>query len=92
MVSNTVPVQAQGRNIRRYSDYFIARARGFADTKVDYVRNGQGRLKRLTVDKGMLRETEAVQRQIKALLRCDVGWLPENVRQGFIDCVPAFNR
>lgn len=39
---------------------------------MDYVRNGPGRLKRLTVDKGLLRETEAVQKQIKALVRCNV--------------------
>ena len=30
-------------------------------------------MKRLTVDKGLLRETEMVQKQIWALLRCDVG-------------------
>lgn len=30
-------------------------------------------MKRLTVEKGLLRETEIVQKQIKALLRCDVG-------------------
>lgn len=31
-------------------------------------------MKRLTVEKGLLRETEVVQRQIKELLRCDVGY------------------
>ena len=66
-------VQQQGANIRRYSDYLIERAKAFRDTKTDHVRNGQGRMKRLTVDKGLLRETESVQRQIKALLQCDVG-------------------
>lgn len=30
-------------------------------------------MKRLTVDKGLLRETEMVQKQVWALLRCDVG-------------------
>lgn len=50
----------------------MARARAFSDSKIDYVRSGQGRLKRLTVDKGLLRETEVVQKQIKALLKCDV--------------------
>lgn len=65
-------VQTQGQNIRRYADYFNARIKGFRDTRVDYVRNGPGRLKRLTVDKGLLRETEAVQKQIKALVRCNV--------------------
>ena len=65
-------MQTQGINIRRYSDYLLERARGFRDTKVDFVRLGAGRLKKLTVDKGLLRETEAVQDQIKALVRCDV--------------------
>ena len=45
----------------------------FEDTKTDYVRSGQGRMRRLTVDKGLLRETEMVQKQVWALLRCDVG-------------------
>ncbi|KAL4905406.1 hypothetical protein BDW74DRAFT_152602 [Aspergillus multicolor] len=64
-------VQPQGRNIRRYSQYLLARAKAFEQTKTDYVRSGQGRMKRLTVEKGLLRETEVVQRQIKELLRCD---------------------
>ncbi|CRG90012.1 ENTH domain-containing protein C19F8,03c [Talaromyces islandicus] len=71
-ISSFSEVQSQGANIRRYSDYFAARARAFADSKIDYVRSGQGRLKRLTVDKGLLRETEIVQKQIKALLKCDL--------------------
>lgn len=70
--ANFGAVQAQGHNIRRYSDYLITRAKAFADTKIDHVRSGQGRLKKLTVNKGLLRETEVVQRQIKALLKCDV--------------------
>lgn len=70
--ANFSAVQAQGHNIRRYSDYLITRAKAFADTKIDHVRSGQGRLKKLTVNKGLLRETEVVQRQIKALLKCDV--------------------
>lgn len=65
-------VQAQGTNIRRYSEYLLERARSFRDTKTDFVRNGQGRLKRQTVDKGLLRETESVQQQIRALIKCDV--------------------
>lgn len=40
--------------------------------KLDWVREGQGRLKRQTIDKGLLRETESVQNQIAALLKCDV--------------------
>lgn len=50
----------------------MARAKAFDTTQTDYVRSGPGRLKRLSVDKGLLRETEIVQKQIRALLRCDV--------------------
>lgn len=65
-------VQVQGTNIRHYYSYVLSRAKAFQDTKIDWVREGQGRLKKLTVDKGLLRETESVQTQINALLKCDV--------------------
>jgi phosphatidylinositol-binding clathrin assembly protein len=65
-------VQTQGRNIKAYSEYLLTRALAYGNTKVDYVRGGEGRLKRLSVDKGLLRETESVQEQINALLKCDV--------------------
>ncbi|KAI9733036.1 MAG: hypothetical protein M1834_003581 [Cirrosporium novae-zelandiae] len=64
-------VQVQGANIRHYSEYLVTRARSFHDTKLDHVRSGEGRLKRLSVDKGLLRETESVQSQIRALVKCD---------------------
>lgn len=72
LTAHGFPVQTQGRNIRAYADYLIQRAKSYSRTKVDYVREGEGRLKRMTVDKGLLRETEEVQEQIWALLRCDV--------------------
>ncbi|KAL9122327.1 MAG: hypothetical protein Q9187_001119 [Circinaria calcarea] len=65
-------VQVQGSNIRHYSVYLLARVKSYRDTKIDWVREGQGRLKRQTIDKGLLRETESVQKQIAALLKCDV--------------------
>ncbi|NJR31346.1 ANTH domain-containing protein [bacterium] len=65
-------MQTQGTNIRRYSDYLLERARAYRDTRVDFVKNGPGRLKKLTIDKGLLRETETVQEQIRTLLRADV--------------------
>lgn len=65
-------VQQQGSNIRHYAGYLIDRARAFESTKCDYVRAGPGRLKKVSVEKGLLRETEVVQRQIKSLLKCDV--------------------
>jgi hypothetical protein len=65
-------VQTQGRNIRHYNNYLSERARAYRDTKCDYVRGGDRRLEKMTVDKGLLRETEIVQHQITALLKCDV--------------------
>jgi hypothetical protein len=65
-------VQTQGRNIKAYAEYLVQRVNSYASTKVDFVRAGEGRLTRLSVDKGLLRETESVQDMIRALLRCDV--------------------
>ncbi|ODV97273.1 hypothetical protein PACTADRAFT_66205 [Pachysolen tannophilus NRRL Y-2460] len=70
------------RTLKTYSKYLITRSKEFATTKIDYVRDERahnaastnpesgGRLRRLTVEKGVLREVESVQRQIDALLRC----------------------
>ena len=66
-------VQIQGTNIRHYYTYLLARAKAYKDTRIDWVREGPTRLKRQTIDKGLLRETEAVQSQISKLLQCDVG-------------------
>lgn len=68
-------VQVQGTNIRHYYTYLLARAKAYKDTRIDWVREGPTRLKRQTVDKGLLRETEAVQSQISKLLQCDVGYM-----------------
>jgi len=65
-------VQTQGHNIRTYSEYLLRRAIEYGATKVDYVRDGEGRLKRLSIDKGLLREAESVQEQIRYLLKCQV--------------------
>ncbi|KAI4110112.1 MAG: hypothetical protein L6R37_000005 [Teloschistes peruensis] len=64
--------QVQGTNVRHYHGYVLSRAKAFRDTKVDWVREGQARLKKQTVSKGLLRETKTVQMQINALLKCDV--------------------
>lgn len=70
----TVPgaAQTQGRNIRHYSNYLTERARAYKETKIDWVRGQDNRLEKLSVDKGLLRETEVVQHQLTALLKCDV--------------------
>lgn len=70
-------VQTQGQNIRSYAEYLLCRAEQYGATKMDYVRGGEGRLKRLNIEKGLLRETESVQDQIKYLLRCEV-WAKQN--------------
>ncbi|KAK5663740.1 hypothetical protein OQA88_4171 [Cercophora sp. LCS_1] len=64
--------QTQGRNIRHYSNYLSERARAYKETKVDWVRGKESRLEKLSVEKGLLRETEVVQHQLTALLKCDV--------------------
>ncbi|KUI70614.1 hypothetical protein VM1G_05775 [Cytospora mali] len=64
--------QTQGRNIRHYANYLSERARAYRDTKIDWVRGKENRLEKLSVEKGLLRETEAVQNQLRALLDCDV--------------------
>ena len=70
--SHNSSVQTQGRNLRFYAEYLTQRAVSYGSSKIDYVRSGEGRLKRLSIDKGLLRETESVQEVIKALVRCDV--------------------
>ncbi|KAL5119545.1 hypothetical protein ACEQ8H_002610 [Pleosporales sp. CAS-2024a] len=69
-INSFTEVQTQGHNIRTYSEYLLRRAVEYGSTKVDYVRGGEGRLKRLTIEKGLLREAESVQEQIRYLLRC----------------------
>lgn len=69
-INHFTEVQTQGHNIRTYAEYLLRRAIEYGATKVDYVRGGEGRLKRLTVDKGLLREAESVQDQIRSLLKC----------------------
>lgn len=64
--------QTQGRNIRHYATYLHERAKSYRDTKTDWVRSKENRLEKLSVDKGLLRETESVQNQLQALLKCDV--------------------
>ncbi|EME49569.1 hypothetical protein DOTSEDRAFT_68373 [Dothistroma septosporum NZE10] len=71
-INHFTDVQTQGQNIRLYSEYLLARAKAYERAKCDHVRSGEGRMKRLSVDKGLLRETEVVQDQIKALVRCDL--------------------
>ena len=72
MLTACATVQTQGHNIRTYSEYLLRRAIEYGGTKVDYVRGGEGRLKKQTIEKGLLREVESVQEQIRYLLKCQV--------------------
>ncbi|KAI0198272.1 ANTH-domain-containing protein [Astrocystis sublimbata] len=77
-ISSFTDAQIQGGNIRHYASYLAERVRAFKDTKIDWVRAKETRLESLSVEKGLLRETECVQRQLTALLKCDVLDEPEN--------------
>ncbi|KAH8766690.1 ANTH domain-containing protein [Diaporthe sp. PMI_573] len=71
-VSMFSDAQTQGRNIRHYANYLSERARAYRDTKIDWVRGRESRMDTVSVEKGLLRETEAIQNQLTALLKCDV--------------------
>lgn len=71
-INSFTDVQTQGHNIRRYSEYLLARAQAFEAAKCDFVANGQEHVKGLTVDKGLLRETEIIQVQVRALAKCNM--------------------
>lgn len=45
------------------------------------MRAKESRLEKLSVEKGLLRETEAIQHQLTALLKCDVGLRCPSVRK-----------
>ncbi|KAG7108563.1 ENTH domain-containing protein C19F8.03c like [Verticillium longisporum] len=71
-ITTITDAQTQGRNIRAYANYLQERAKAYRDTKCDWVRVKETRLEKMTVDKGLLRETESLQRQVSALLKCDI--------------------
>lgn len=71
-INTFTDVQTQGHNIRLYSEYLLARAQAYERSKCDHVRAGEGRMKRLTVETGLLRQTEIVQDQVRALVKCDL--------------------
>ncbi|KKA30595.1 hypothetical protein TD95_001104 [Thielaviopsis punctulata] len=64
--------QPHGYTIRKYAEYLSERARSYRETKCDWVRSKEDRLEKLSVEKGLLRETESVQDQLQALLQCEV--------------------
>lgn len=60
----------------------MERVLGHQDVRTDFVKAGAGKMKKLTVDKGLLRLTEAVQIQIESLVQCDVSGETVQVKQG----------
>ncbi|KAI2469534.1 ANTH-domain-containing protein [Annulohypoxylon bovei var. microspora] len=77
-IGSFTDAQIQGRNIRHYAGYLAERVRAFRETGVDWVRGKEQKLEKLSVEKGLLRQTEVVQHQLTALLKCDVLEDPEN--------------
>lgn len=74
-------VSEQGENIRDYARYLQVRVQTWRELKFDFASQNPGgdqvgRLKKLSVDKGLLREVEGVSRLVGALLKCKV--CPEN--------------
>jgi phosphatidylinositol-binding clathrin assembly protein len=70
-------VSEQGENIRDYARYLQVRVHAWRELKYDYASqrpNGEqmGRLKKLEVGKGLLREVEGVSRLVGVLLKCKV--------------------
>jgi hypothetical protein len=70
-------VSEQGENIRDYARYLSVRVQSWRELKFDYASqrlagDQQGRLKKLSVEKGLLREVEGVSRLTGALLKCKV--------------------
>ncbi|BFZ55401.1 hypothetical protein PYCC9005_002442 [Savitreella phatthalungensis] len=70
------PMSDHGRSIHNYGGYLQQRARSFAAIQQDYAKGrsdrskASGRLRKLSVEKGLLRETEHVQKMISSLVRC----------------------
>lgn len=58
----------------RYGKYLSVRAQQYGQTKIDFVKDAQlndkGVLSKLSVEKGLLREVESVELQIRQLINC----------------------
>src|SRR5206468_1298843 len=66
----------QYKNIHSYAIYLEEKVAVYRELKVDFTKvanvEGGGRLKKLTVAKGLLREVNTLQRQLETLLNCKV--------------------
>ncbi|RIA92620.1 ANTH domain-containing protein [Glomus cerebriforme] len=63
----------QNKNIHSYAIYLEEKVAVYRELKVDFTKvnkEGGGRLRKLTVAKGLLREVKILQRQLETLLNC----------------------
>ncbi|KAI9017622.1 AP180 N-terminal homology domain-containing protein, partial [Gaertneriomyces semiglobifer] len=71
--TNTPLGHEQAKNLRAYALYLEEKVMGYRDIKVDFVRSKADiiqRFRTLSIEKGLLREVELLQRQINGLLGC----------------------
>jgi len=65
------------KHIHAYAVYLEEKVAVYRELKIDFIKvtiaGSIGRLKKLTVAKGLLREVKILQRQLEALLNCKVG-------------------
>lgn len=85
-------VSEQGENIRDYARYLQVRVQTWRELKYDYASqrpNGDqsGKLKKLEVEKGLLREVEGISRLVGVLLKCKVAAPPPHIKQFGLPCI-----
>ncbi|KAG2225365.1 hypothetical protein INT45_005609 [Circinella minor] len=76
---NKSSTHAQMENIRIYKSYLTYKVQVYGETRIDQAKNaGQnkaGRLRHLSVSKGLLKETEVLQKQITSIMRFNLNIL-----------------
>ncbi|EEB06698.1 ENTH/VHS domain-containing protein [Schizosaccharomyces japonicus yFS275] len=73
-VLKATALTTQGENIHNYSQYLQERVKQYSRLSCDYARQGDGpkaKLKGLTVERGLLRNVEGIQAQLRRLLKCE---------------------
>lgn len=64
------------QNIYLYTAYLQQKVEAYRELHVDYIKNTMaskvGRLRRLSIKDGLLKETMVLQKQVSALLKCKV--------------------
>lgn len=67
------------QNIYLYTSYLEQKVIAFRQLKYDYVKNTMGskvgKLRRLSVKDGLLKETVVLQKQVGSLLKCNVKYI-----------------